>query len=72
MARPKHPEELAPLGFRLPVTLIARIDAYCDKVEGMLAGHKVSRSDAIRVLLEKALTAEGFPPASATKPTKRK
>lgn len=66
MARPKHPEELAPLGFRLPVTLIARIDAYCEKMETVLSGHRVSRSDAIRVLLERALVAEGFPAAEAT------
>jgi hypothetical protein len=61
MARPKFPEEMTPLGFRLPNQLIDRLDAYCDKHAE--PGRVMSRSDAIRVLLEKGLAAEGLPHA---------
>jgi Arc/MetJ-type ribon-helix-helix transcriptional regulator len=67
----REPEPQVPIGFRLPAQLVARIDAYADKVRESLAGHRINRSDAIRVLLEKALAAEGFPAAEA-KPAKRK
>ena len=69
MARPKPPEPLIPLGFRLPTPLVARIDGYCERMEKLLPGHRVSRSDAIRVLLEKALAADeaALPVASKAK-----
>ena len=43
----------------MPVGLIERVDAYCEAMQRR-TGLRVSRSDAIRVLLEKALTVEGF------------
>ena len=58
MTPEKEPQ--APIGFRLPVQLIERIDLYADKVRQSMFGHRVNRSDAIRVLLEHALAAEGF------------
>lgn len=61
MPRPKFSEEMTPLGFRLPNQLIARLDAFCE--QHAEPGRLMSRSDAIRVLLEKGLTAEGFPHA---------
>lgn len=61
MARPKPPEEIQPYGFRLPISLMARVDAFAEKAASHMPGYKVSRTDAIRVLLEKALIAEGFP-----------
>ena len=73
MARPKFPEEMTPLGFRLPNQIIDRIDAFCAK--SAIPGMVMSRSDAIRVLLERALTVEGFPHAgepTTTKAPKRK
>lgn len=69
MARPKPAEEMSPFGFRLPVQLIARVDAFATKGS---QDFKVSRSDAIRVLLERALTAEGFPHADAKAPKRSK
>jgi len=55
-------ENLTPVGFRLPDPLIARIDAWCERFQQQMPGSTMSRSNAIRVLLEKALAAEGFAP----------
>lgn len=69
MARPKkHVEEMTPLGFRLPNHLIDRLDVYRERAA--LPGMVLSRSDAIRVLLESALAGEGLP--AEPKPAKRK
>jgi hypothetical protein len=54
-------DNLTPVGFRLPDSIIARIDAYSRHVEAKVPGVKLSRSNAIRALLELALTAQGFP-----------
>lgn len=70
MARPKGPELLAPLGFRLPLSLIERIDAFAESLQ--LPGQRVSRTDAIRILLERGLSAAGFPAAEPGKPGKRR
>lgn len=50
-----------PVGFRLPDSLIARLDAFCAAYEREHAGMRLSRSNAIRFLLEQALTAAGYP-----------
>lgn len=72
MARHKElPDDHLNLGFRVPAALVARVDAYCEQMAAAMYGHKVSRSDAIRVLLTKALDAEGIP-APDSKPGKRK
>jgi hypothetical protein len=59
MPRPKELQDSVNLGFRVPGALIEKLDRYCERVRAQ-HGHHVSRSDAIRVLLEKALTAEGL------------
>jgi antitoxin component of RelBE/YafQ-DinJ toxin-antitoxin module len=61
MARPKPAAEMGQYGFRLPVSVINRVDAFAVQAASALPGYKLSRSDAIRVLLERALTAEGLP-----------
>jgi hypothetical protein len=67
MPRPKkYAEDMTPLGFRLPNQLITRIDAFCERAT-QLSGFEPSRSDAIRVLLERGLTIEGFPHGAETK-----
>lgn len=71
MPRPKPSVELAPLGFRLPVTIIERLDAYCGALSEKTGGHSISRSDAIRVLLDRALAVEGFPPAGQKAPKRK-
>jgi hypothetical protein len=72
MPRPKkYAEDMTPLGFRLPNQLIARIDAFCERATG-LSGFQPSRSDAIRVLLERGLTIEGFPHSAETEASKAK
>lgn len=60
-------ENLTPVGFRLPDPLIERIDAWCQRMEQQLPGSTMSRSNAIRILLEKALAAEGLPAEQSTK-----
>lgn len=50
-------DELKPVGFRLPASLVERIDAYVAQLRKANPGQLVSRSDAIRVLLEKGLVA---------------
>lgn len=64
-------ENLTPVGFRLPDSLIERIDAWCQRFQQQMPGASMSRSNAIRVLLEKALAAEGFPGEQAQPKGKR-
>ena len=52
-------EKLAAFGFRLPESIVQRIDAFARSIEQ--PGQSVSRSTAIRVLLEFALAEKGFP-----------
>ena len=62
MARPKQLDDGAlNLGFRVPAPLIERVDRYCATLEAKLHGHRVSRSDAIRMLITIGLDAEGVP-----------
>jgi len=71
MARPKElPDDALNLGFRVPAALVARVDAYCERMKSV-HGHRVSRSDAIRVLLEKALNAEGIAAEQPKAPKRR-
>lgn len=53
-------ESTKQVGFRFQVDLVERIDAYAKKVRADLPGLTFTRADAARVLLEKALIAEGF------------
>jgi predicted DNA-binding protein len=42
-------------GFRLPTELIERLDAHAERMRKRAAGVRVTRSDAVRVLLTRAL-----------------
>ena len=46
------------VGFRMPGSLIDRLDAYAEKKTQEMTGCKVTRADAVRMLLEQGL--EGF------------
>jgi hypothetical protein len=48
------------LAFRLPESLVARIDAYIEKANSSMPGLGFSRAQAVRVLLEKGLLGEGI------------
>lgn len=59
------------LAFRLPDSLVERIDAYIGTVNSSMPGLGFSRAQAVRVLLEKSLNAEGIPPSSKAKARKK-
>jgi len=54
-------ETLEAVGFRLPVSVIERIDAFARQLEAEQPGIRVSRSNAIRTLLERGLADAGYP-----------
>lgn len=56
------------VAYRFPADLLARIERYREKLAGEVPGIEVTQANAVRVLLEKALAAEGFPAA----PTRRR
>jgi hypothetical protein len=61
------------LAIRLPIDLLAQVDRYTERMNELHPGFDVSRADAVRVLLLKALaleqgTANGAP---GPKPRKR-
>lgn len=60
------------LGAVLPAELFARVDAFAKRTAAAFPGMTMRRSDAIRVLLERALEKEGLgaPPAEESAPTK--
>jgi hypothetical protein len=62
------------VGFRLPQVLLDRIDAFGAQFSAANAGLEISRSDAVRLLLTRALDAEGVGSgaASASKTAKPK
>jgi len=51
------PDDMRPVGFRLPEALIEQIDAFMLELRRTSPGITISRSDAIRVLLERGLKA---------------
>ncbi len=55
MARTKQ------MGLRLPEELVVRLDRYLDKLREDLPGVELTRTDAIRTLLEKGLQQAGIP-----------
>jgi hypothetical protein len=55
MARPKSDDPTVPLGIRLPASLIERIDAVVAEMQARQSYRTVTRADAIRFLLLKAL-----------------
>jgi hypothetical protein len=54
-------ETLRAVGFRLPTSVIERIDAFARQLEAEQPGIRVSRSNAIRTLLERGLADAGYP-----------
>jgi hypothetical protein len=44
---------------RLDAALVARLDAWCDAVRARTPGARITRSDGVRMLLERALKEEG-------------
>lgn len=57
---PAHGEKTVQVAFRLPESMVERIDAYVDKQRQGLPGVSFSRADAVRYLLTRALDlAEG-------------
>jgi hypothetical protein len=49
---PKSQEQVA---FRLPSELVARVDAYAEAIAATVPGVRITRADAVRALLTKAL-----------------
>lgn len=49
------------VGIRLEPELISRLDAYARQRSEDMPGQSVSRTDAVKVLLEQGLAAAGFP-----------
>ena len=56
------------VAFRFPEDLLERIERYRTKLAGEVPGMEVTPADAVRVLLEKALTSEGLPARSESRP----
>ena len=48
-------EETTQLAFRLPASLVARVDAYAKRLNAATPGLDVTRTDAVRALLTQAL-----------------
>ena len=55
------------VGTRLEESLITRLDAYARTRAAETPGQTVTRTDAMRVLLEKGLSDAGFPRPAARK-----
>lgn len=54
MMRSKH-DKMVHAGFRLPRSLLKRVDQHMERLERSIPGMTVNRSDAIKVLLLDAL-----------------
>ena len=55
------------VAFRFPQDLLTRIESYRRKLSADMPGLDVNQATTVRVLIEKALAAEGFPPAARTR-----
>jgi hypothetical protein len=55
------------VGIRLEPELISRLDAYAKQREQQTPGQSVTRTDAVKVLLEQGLAEAGFPKESKRK-----
>lgn len=65
MGRPSKLGESVQVAFRLPLDLVARLDAYAQTLAA--PGLFVSRADAARVLMLKGLDAAGAPTPRAAR-----
>jgi hypothetical protein len=63
---PRSKDAKRQVAFRFDADLLARIERYRAKLAGEVPGMEVTQANAVRVLLEKALGAEGFPARAAT------
>lgn len=57
------------VAFRFPEDLLTRIESYRQKLSADMPGLDVNQATAVRVLIEKALAAEGFPPLTRARKT---
>ena len=55
---PQHDEATVQVAFRLPKSLVARLDLYVEEMRGRAPGVNVSRADAVRFLLNRGLDAD--------------
>ena len=55
-AAPRRGEPMGLYAFRLPDPLIAEVDRFAKQLEAERPGVRVTRADAVRVLLSQALT----------------
>jgi hypothetical protein len=53
--RPRKPEQSVLLAFRLPETLVERLDAHVERLAAERPGSAVTRADALRALLLRGL-----------------
>jgi predicted DNA-binding protein len=49
-------EETLQTAFRLPVSLLERLDAYADRLRAEQPGINITRADVVRLLLSRALS----------------
>lgn len=52
-------ERTAQAAFRLPVSLVRRLDLYAERLRLESPGRKATRADAVRLLLLRVLPSEG-------------
>ncbi len=64
MKKQSRKDEKVRVAFRWDNRLIARIDEYADRVRADMPGLAFTRTEAVRVLLEKALAASEAPASS--------
>ena len=57
MGRPKSPTPKTLTAFRLPPELLTRVDAYAERLQRDTPWATVTRADAVRALLTRALDA---------------
>jgi hypothetical protein len=67
MGRPRLAEETAVVSIRLPIDLVRRLDRYVDELRAVTPGVNVTRTDAARAILTRALAASK-PSKPARKP----
>jgi hypothetical protein len=60
------------LAIRLPIELLAQVDRYTEHMNELHPGFDVSRADAVRVLLLKALALEQVTSDATARPKPRK
>ena len=59
------------VALRLPVDLLDRLDRCALKFRQDIPGSNITRTDVVRILLERGLAKEGYPPDGTSTPSKR-